>query len=114
MGESALIDKETGRIFWEGGESSTLAASLVPRLNKDRVTHLKATILSLVLLWTVSGIAASWLRRKIMLNPTATRSTLVSFVFRALQYTVLRIPSQENWIIALVYALYLIEAYCCR
>ena len=49
MGESALVDKETRRIFWEGG-STTLSASLAPFLDGYGVKHLKATLMSCIFL----------------------------------------------------------------
>jgi len=49
MGESALIDKETGRIFWEGGATSTVSASISPLLSDWGLHRAKSTILSVAL-----------------------------------------------------------------
>ena len=54
MGESALIDKESGRIFWEGGSTSTIHASIAPFLGDLGLRHLKGTALSVLLLFAAA------------------------------------------------------------
>ena len=50
MGESALIDKETGRIFWEGGPKTSATASIAPILSDLGLHRLKSTLLSIALM----------------------------------------------------------------
>lgn len=114
FGESALVDRETGRIFWEGGSSSTLSESLGPQLLKHGVVHAKATILSTVLWFVLYGLISTWLRSK--LDRSDQIQSLQSNVMAAipialLKWTLLGVPRLDSWILALVVLLYLTEAY---
>ena len=60
LGESSLIDRGTGRIFWQGGPSVLLLSS-GSALQNAGVKHIRATALTMILLLSVlSGMAARW------------------------------------------------------
>lgn len=112
MAESALVDKETGRVYWEGGDSSTLTASLYPKL--PGFAHVKATILtSLLLLAVVSFFAQSIRRRWDAQKPASDMSIYKSVAVFVLQWTLLRTPKFDTNLVIILFALYLLEAYSC-
>jgi hypothetical protein len=114
IGESALVDKETGRIFWEGGES-TLTASVFPKLRTHLgLYYLRASLLSVILILAVARIVASWLK------VTFDQSTIlqkqprpfhVSVIFFLVQSTLFAAPQFEPWFIVSIAILYILEAY---
>lgn len=114
MGESALVDKETGRIFWEGGSSSTLAESVGPKIEQFGILHIKATILSCILLVALAGPLASFLRQKLeeSVAPKATHR-LLSISVLLINWTILNVPRLNRWFVVLTIMLYLAEAYNC-
>jgi len=138
IGESVLIDKETGRVLWEGGGSgggdddaaisttrSSFAASLEPRLDRLGVEHVKAVLLSGILVVGLLGALSKFLKIRMLLvvgDGSSSRSAAAgksSSMYRAgitllLQCTLFRFPQFRCWFLALVIALYLIEAYTCR
>jgi hypothetical protein len=84
MGESALVNKETGRIFWEGG-STMLSASLAPFLDGYSVKHLKATLMSCIFLLAIlsSIVARIRLHAQESLNPESCSWTVSALLFVA-------------------------------
>ena len=110
MGESAVVDKETGRIFWEGGSSNTLVESIAPKLRSavGGIPHIKATILSVLLLLVAAGTLSQLLRDWIK-SMRYTQTTLLTVTTHAL----LLLPKAPRWFIVLVLTLYLLEAYTC-
>jgi hypothetical protein len=116
MGESALIDKETGRIYWEGG-SSTVSASMSPVINVVGIRHLKATTLSLLLLISLFSILARHWRRRIEFWAAVgfkQQTWPLAMFYIVATWIVYRIPNFENWFITTLVALYLTEAYTCN
>ncbi|GAX23382.1 hypothetical protein FisN_15Lh098 [Fistulifera solaris] len=105
MGESALIDKETGRIFWEGGISNTLTAMVGSKVRKLlQVHHLRATILSSILwIGIVRALAERW-----------TVSDAANKALRLVQWTLLLLPRFDAWFLWIVALLYGIESYFCN
>lgn len=114
MGESVVVDKETGRIFWEGGSSSTLSESLAPKLKIIiGIPHCKATILTMLLLFAAAGTIAETLRH--LLNGILgeaprpyLQAAILSFV-RAM----LLLPKLPRWLVFVTTILYFTEAYTC-
>jgi hypothetical protein len=114
MGESALVDKETGRIFWEGGSSSTLSASVGPKIEQFGIGHIKATILSAILLMAVAGALASFLREKLEQSVASkTLPRILSIGIIIVNWTILNVPNLDRWFIVAIVILYLAEAYTC-
>jgi hypothetical protein len=114
MGESALVDKETGRIFWEGGSSSTLSNSVGPKIEQFGIGHIKATILSAILVMALAGALASFLREK--LEQSVASKTLpraLSLGIFLVNWTILNVPKLDRWFVVATIILYLVEAYTC-
>jgi hypothetical protein len=112
--ESALVDKETGRIFWEGGASSTLSASIQPRLHHLGIIHAKAIFLSTILLVALIGSISTRLRMFVQhsrLYQLQPRPLLVSLILWILQRVVLGTPRFNRAFALTVYALYIWESW---
>jgi hypothetical protein len=117
MGESALIDRETGRVYWEGGSSNTLYESLAPKLDQYGAEHVKAALLTGLITLAFIGILAGGMRRAIEqadLSHPSSRWLVVSMMFSVLEWTILRLPKLENkWLVLASVALYFLESYNC-
>jgi hypothetical protein len=113
MGESALIDRETGRVFWEGGSSLTLYESLVPRFETFGVEHAVATLLSVILLFGMVGLLVAWIRQitKGSDFPLDTpHPILASILWSVLVWT----PKVESkWLLITAIVIYFLESYNC-
>ncbi len=117
MGESALIDRETGRVFWEGGASTTLVENVfATKLDQYGVEHAQAALLTAFITLAFLGVLAAWLRH-ILVPPISndTSSTMTRYFHVLLAQTLFRLPHPENkWLIAMTIALYLLESYNCN
>ncbi len=120
LAESALIDRETGRVFWEGGTSNTLYESLAPKLDQLGAEHLQATILTAILSFALISVLAGWIQRAIssfpvsssLLDPRQTQLLKILIIFA--EWTILMLPKIENpWLVLSCILLYLIESYNC-
>lgn len=114
MGESALVDKETGRVFWEGGASTTLVESLfTSRLNQYGVEHAQAAVLTTFITLALIGIVVGWLR-KVLVHSNGEASGFSRLPYSLLVWMILKFPRVENkWLVAATIALYLLESYNC-
>lgn len=119
LGESAVIDNETGRILWEGGSSNTLVESIAPKLRSafifGAVPHLKASIVTLLLFYAASERVADLLRNavRVSFGDSVTKPFLSvaihSFLQRVLAWP--RYPS--SWFVPVLLVLYLAESFFC-
>jgi hypothetical protein len=120
LGESALLDRETGRILWESGTTSTLYESLTPKLDQFGAEHFQSVVLTAILMLALLGILAEWLQRVIVKFPeqnsmSSTRRSLqlISILILLADCTIFRLPKVQNrWIVACI-LLYLLESYNC-
>jgi TMEM151 family len=114
MGESAVVDNESGRILWEGGSSSTLGESIAPKLQSLLgIPHLKATILSTILWCAAMGTVARALRDQLhSIFGTVTRPYIQTFIL-SFTRTLLRLPQLPTWLVATTAMLYIAEALSC-
>lgn len=113
MGESALIDKETGRIFWEGGSRTSVTASIAPIISDMGLHRLKSTILSIALLSCLISILTGRLRMQLG-NINQPISWRTAFLLGIAEWTILKMPHADKWVVVAVVALYFFEAYHCN
>jgi hypothetical protein len=122
FGESALLDRETSRIFWESGTSSTLYESLTPKLDQYGAEHFQAMLLTGILSFAVLGIVAGWIQRLIATQlPEGASSSLpqlnsniITLLLSLAKWTLLKLPRIENkWLVMTCILLYLLESYNC-
>jgi hypothetical protein len=119
MAESALVDRETSRVFWEGGDSNTLYESLMPRLDQFGADHAQATLLTVVITLAFVSVMAGWTRKLIdstylssQISPSSSQ-LLWKLVLLA-EWTILKLPKIENkWLVIASVMLYLLESYNC-
>lgn len=120
MGESALIDKETGRIFWEGGATSTISASISPLLSDFGLHRAKSTILSIALVSCLLSLLAQQLRTNSsrLINSIGSEDLPLSWPLLVasilIKWTILKLPTFPTWFLLTVVAFYLLEAYYCN
>jgi hypothetical protein len=137
--DAAILDQETGRVFWEG--SSTLQASLAPKFRI--IPHFRATILTLILWtsglryaldhlpWRSSGeigwFATSAVRRasdqrppSLVLTTAGSRVAMIglhlprrlfSFLYRCIRC--IAIPHVPKWLLIVTAVLYVWESWTC-
>jgi hypothetical protein len=124
LGESALLDRDSGRVYWEGGSSNTLYESLIPKLDQYGAEHAQAAVLSTLITLAFLGVLAGWTRHALEQNPTwmttasssatGTIAAIISAIVTVLQFTILRMPTIHNrWLVAASVALYFLESYNC-
>lgn len=109
MGESALIDRETGQIFWQGGPG-VLHVGASSTLSSLGVRHVRATALTLILVTAALSALASKLRDMLKTIDVVGPWWQVASVL--VKCTIL-LPRFDAWFVILIIALYLIEAHCC-
>jgi hypothetical protein len=120
MGESALIDKETGRIFWEGGATSTISASISPLLSDFGLHRAKSTILSIALVSCLLSLLVQQLRTSSsrLINGSGTEDSPLSWPLLVasilIKWTILKLPAFPTWFLLTVVTFYLLEAYYCN
>eukprot|EP00536_Pseudo-nitzschia_multiseries_P000614 jgi/Psemu1/179139/e_gw1.7.39.1 len=115
FGESALIDRETGRVYWECGNSNTLYESLTPKLDQYGVEHIQATILTIIVTLAFLGVLSGWLQRAIdsSYNSSLPTQSLAILILMA-EWTILKLPKIENkWLVLASVILYFVESYTC-
>jgi len=104
--ESALIDKETGRIFWEsGGSGSTLSKAVLGKFGLGQ--HAKAIVLSLLLFLGLLGQAS-------VLCTNMPRNRLLFYAAVLLKYVCFLAPKFNNWFLLVLVVLYFWEATNCE
>ncbi len=113
MGESALIDKETGRIFWEGGSRTSVTASIAPIISDLGLHRLKSTILSIALFSCLVSILSCRLQMGLR-NINQPISWRTAVFMGIAEMTILKMPYAEKWLVVAVLALYFFEAYHCN
>lgn len=122
FGESALIDRETGRVYWECGDSNTLYESLTPKLDQYGVEHVQATFLTIVITLAFLGVLSGWLRRAIdsyysgssLLPYSSLSAQTLSVLILLAEWTILKLPKIENkWLVLMSVVLYVVESYNC-
>jgi hypothetical protein len=120
LGESALIDRELGRVLWESGGTtmSTLSASMGPKLDEMGAAHIKAKVLTSILLIGILGAFVRLVQSKLqgtsVANKIATIRTIGPLLLFLTKWTILRMPAFHPWIFLTIYLVYMLEAYTSR
>ena len=109
MGESALIDRETGQIFWQGGPG-VLYIGTSSTLSSLGVRHVRATALTIILVCAALSALASKLRDMLKTIDVVGPWWQVASVL--VKCTIL-LPRFGSLFVILIGALYLTEAHCC-
>ena len=108
-GESALIDRETGQIFWQGGPG-VLYIGTSSTLSSLGVRHVRATALSLMLVTAALSALAAKLRDMLQtIDVVGPWWQVASFLAKC----TIVLPRFDACFVALIAVLYLIEAHSC-
>jgi hypothetical protein len=116
MGESTVVDRETGRIYWEGGSSNTLAESIAPKIRSVvGIPHMKATILTILLFLAFAGTISQQLGDTLHVDFKfgGVSSPFVQATLLSVTHAVLVLPKFQRWFAISILFLYLTEAYIC-
>jgi hypothetical protein len=112
--DHAIVDRESGRVLWEGGASNTLWESVGPKLGAAE--YLAATLCSFVLSVAFLGILVTWWIQPWMvaLSSTTTSGNKMSRIVWTLLWPLWKIPRVENrWLVLTFVVLYLWESCNC-
>ncbi|VEU43588.1 unnamed protein product [Pseudo-nitzschia multistriata] len=114
FGESALIDRETGRVYWECGDSNTLYESITPKLDQYGVEHAQATFLTIVITLAFLSVLSGWLQRVIAYYNSSVSTRSLSLLILLAEWTILKLPKIENkWLVLASLIFYFYESYNC-
>lgn len=119
FGESALVDRETGRVYWECGNSNTLYESVIPKLDQFGLDHAQATFLTVLITLAFLSVVSGWLKRAIDSSFYNTASSSPSPKIMAVavllaEHTILKLPKIENkWLVSAIVVLYFFESFHC-
>lgn len=138
LSESALMDKETNAIYWQGGSDIISTSLTKPYLTERGVKHVRATILSTLLWLWMWGKVSRYLTSTYFESSSNVADTqqqqlftiaftnpilqkIASFLKPIIQFVLLlihsllyvRLPSYSPKFLISTIVLYLIEAYTC-
>jgi hypothetical protein len=124
LGESAIVDKETGQVFWQGGKQSlfesTVGHSYISNQQEGVVQHIRSTLFSFILWMSFIRFVADWaLKRKILarltelMHPSQRLLDIVRLLTRAMLFCLVCLPKFSGAFLVLVGIMYLIESYVC-
>lgn len=117
--------QETGRVYWECGNSNTLYESVTPKLDQFGVEHAQATFLTILITLAFLSVLSGWLKRAIdscYYVRTATATTpyslwtakTLSVAVVLAECTLLKLPKIDNtWLVSAFVILYFLESYHC-
>jgi hypothetical protein len=126
LGESAIIDKETGQVFWQGGKQSlfdsTVGHSYLYSQQEGVLQHIRASLLSCILWISFIRFIAEWtLRQKVfitkltekIIHPSQKIVDVLRILTRAVLFCFACLPNFGREFLMLTIILYLSEAYNC-
>jgi len=114
MGQSSVVDKESGRIFWESTRQTALSQSLAPILKSvTGIPHLKATVLSSILWFEVTSFLAGRGRDQLQRLCEGQSLSRKHTILLSFLQTLLLLPRIPRWLLILTALLYLFEASFC-
>jgi hypothetical protein len=125
LGESAIVDKETGQVFWQGGKQSlfdsTIGHSYLSSQQEGVLQHMKATLLSCILWISFIRWIAEWaLKQNVFMaklwetvHPSQKIVHALRIVTRAMLFCLACLPKLKREFLILTVILYFLEAYHC-
>ena len=127
LGESAIIDKETGRVYWQGGEQSLFHAIVGHTYLKNRAglaRHVRATIYSCILWISVIKFLARRVLADIDTHTNLLDGTLsnerirrvVRYATNVLKFFLVCLtclPKFHRSFLMTIFIFYFIESYTC-
>ena len=123
LGESAIIDKESGRVFWQGGELGLIHSTVGHTYFKNKTglaRHVRTTIYSCILWISVIRFLAQYIRSNIQylhskIQPEKIRAILkkTASLLRIVLFFFAHLPKFSRKFLIVIGVFYLIESYTC-
>ena len=125
LGESAIVDKETGRVFWQGGKQSlfdsVVGHSYLSNQQEGVLKHVRATLFSCILWMSFIRYLSEWgLKQKILSRLTETLTLtservldVIRILTRAALFCLACLPKFNREFIVVVAIMYFLESYTC-
>lgn len=125
LGESAIIDKETGQVFWQGGKQSlfdsTVGHSYISSQQEGVLQHMRATLLSCILWISFIRYISEWaLKQNIfmdklseIIHPSQKILNVLRILTRAMLFCLACLPKFKLEVLMITVMLYFLEAYNC-
>lgn len=128
LGESSIVDKETGRVFWQGGKQSLFHSTVGHSYLSSRegvLRHIRATFLSCIIWISAIRLVTEWLLKQDFLalenvvEKVMTLSTLEKIgniakrVARVLLLCLAFLPTFNRLFVVITVLLYLLESFSC-
>ena len=125
LGESAIVDKKTGRVFWQGGKQSlfdsVVGHSYLNNQEEGVLKHVRATLLSCIIWMSFIRFIAEWaLKQKILsklaenlTNPSQKALDFLRLLTRATLFCLACLPKFSREFLAAIIIMYLLESYTC-
>jgi hypothetical protein len=128
LGESSIVDKESGRVFWQGGKQSLFHSTVGHSYLSSRegiLRHVRATILSCIIWISAIRNIAEWLLNhpslalENVIDKLMTVSTLKKIgniarrIARILLVCLAFLPTFNRMFVITIIGLYLLESYSC-
>ena len=126
LGESAIIDKETGRVFWQGGRKSlfdsTVGHSYLSNQEEGVLRHVRATLFSCILWMSFIRFIAEWgLKQSILtrltetlIRPSQRFIDVVQILTRAMLFCLACLPRFSREFVVVIVVMYLLESHACN
>ena len=124
LGESAIVDKESGRVYWQGGKQSLFDATVGHSYLSDQdgvVRHVRASLFSFILWISFIRWLADWAlhqqvliaKWKTILHPSERAIEIVKTIARKVLLCLAYLPNFGQFFISFVVIMYLLESYFC-
>jgi len=120
LGESAIIDKETNRVFWQGGKQnlfhSIVGNSYLDKRDESVLKHIRATVLSCVLWISAIRFLARFLLERTLLLRNRVRDITVKVLLKIARFLLIVVsflPRFHPTFVAIAAVLYFVESYTC-
>jgi hypothetical protein len=124
LGESAIVDKESGRVYWQGGKQSLFDSTVGHTYLSDQdgvVRHVRASLFSFILWISFIRWLADWAlhqqvliaKWKTILHPFEKIIEIAKTLARIILLCLAYLPNFGKTFISFVVVMYLLESYWC-
>lgn len=124
LGESAIVDKESGRVYWQGGRQSLFESTVGHSYlsHQDGILrHVRASIFSLILWISFVRWLANWaLRQKLLitkwktiLHPSERVVEIAKALARMVLLSLAYLPDFGRTFTYFIFSMYILESYFC-
>lgn len=124
LGESAIVDKESGRVYWQGGKQSLFDSTVGHTYLSDKdgvVRHVRASLFSFILWISFIRWLADWAlhqqvliaKWKTILHPSEKFIEIAKTIARVILLCLAYLPNFGKTFISFIFIMYILESYWC-